>query len=183
MRIGLLCIAFASAMQLSSSAWGRVTQEDCSLYVAALQAHGVTPAGMMLLDSLTMGIPMFAFNAVSRMKRGDTALADSAAARLAELNKVRRPVPQCLVTAAKYQLIQDSALFARFAQGGPRWDCPTCRAFALVSQPLISESGRSALVFVGTATGKLAGNGKIYRFEKNDAGEWIKAAEVMIWIY
>jgi hypothetical protein len=180
MRIGLLSIACASAMQLSSSASERVPQEDCSLYVAALQAHGVTPAGMMLVDSLTMGIPMFAFNGVSRLKRGDTALADSAATRLGELNKVRKPVPQCLVTAAKYQLVKDSTLFARFARSGPGWDCPTCRAFALLSRPLISESGRSALIFVGTATGKLAGNGKIYRFEKNDAGEWIRAAEVMI---
>jgi hypothetical protein len=139
---------------------------------------------MLVVDTMRMGVPSFAFNAFTGMHSGDQTLADSAAPKLREMNKTPKPAPPCIATQGGYRFVQDSTLFNRFSRTGPRWtDWTGVKGFALISQPVFSADSSSALIFVGTATGRLAGNGMIYRFERDAvSGAWLKKSEVMIWV-
>jgi hypothetical protein len=158
-------------------------QTECALYAAALSASHARPDSMLVIDRLTMGIPVFALEGYVGVRSGDTLLADSGGRRLAQLNQPRKPLPKCITAELKYRTIDDSTVFARFGRNGEGWKGWTgVKGFAIVSEPVMSADSLTALIYVGTATGPLSGEGTIYRFRKDEHGVWIKEAEVNTWI-
>lgn len=82
-------------------------------------------------------------------------------------------------------MVSDSVLFSLFTSPNSRWKTfkeryPSAKQFALVSQPLVV--GDTAVIYIATAAGELAGGGTILRFVRDADGHWIKKAQADLWV-
>ena len=165
-------------------AWNSSAAQSCDLLVAALGSVGADSSNTILIDRTVIGVPEFAFMGWSSLPHGDTAFARRAEPELRKVNATRQAVPSCMVEKRGWTTVSDSVLFSLFTSPNNRWKTfkeryPSARQFALVSQPLVV--GDTAVIYVATASGELAGGGAILRFVRDAGGHWIKDAQAELW--
>jgi len=158
--------------------------QSCDLFVAALAVVGADSGNAILVDRTVIGVPGFAFNAYSGIRRGDTAVARVLAPRLDSLNHERRPIPSCLTAERHWRTASDSTLLTLF-RGPNGWDAFHQRfgqgtLFALISRPLVV--GDTATLIVAVASGKLSGMGVMLQYVRGADGRWVKRAEAQLWV-
>jgi len=163
----------------------RAAAQSCEVYTAALGSVGADSSNTVLIDRTVIGVPTFAFYGYASIRRGDTTFAKVAEPALRKLNATRQPLPACMVADHGWHTVSDSTLFAIFTSDGGRWKTfherySNAKAFALISQPMIV--GDTAIIYVGIASGDLAGQGVLLRFVRDATGHWIKNAEAQLWV-
>lgn len=158
--------------------------QSCDLLEAALASVGADSAKTILIDRTALGVPAFAFNAYSNIRRGDTALARVLMPRLDSLNRERRPLPECLTIERHWRAVPDTGLVTLLRKPDG-WTAFHQRygegtQFAVISQPLII--GDTATIVVAVASGKLSGRGMMLQLVRGPDGRWVKRAESQLWI-
>jgi hypothetical protein len=188
--VGVGSVLLALMAHRPAVAAASVPSEACDLYVAALQAVASDSGTVVVLDSTYAGIPRRVFHAYSGVARPPAAqgvdFPDSVRRAFAAVNTRRAPLAACLTAPARVELLASDSLAAMF-RGGDGWAAfrgryPTARGFLAVSQPLVATDSQSAVVYVVTASGWLAGSGRLVRFERDRTRRWVRRAEAFLWM-
>ena len=166
------------------------TQEptDCGIYGAALEIVSDS-SPVVVVDSTAVGIPMFAFNAVSTprsLAEQGWSLPDSVLQSLQTLNRHRLSLGECFGGVFGVQVVSDSVLRSLFSGGHQGWArfrarYEPAKRFVLVSRPL-TLSPTSVLVYVAYAADWLDGAGALVELERSADGHWVKKRVASLWV-
>jgi len=161
----------------------------CAIYAAAIEAARDT-ALVVVIDSTSAGVPMFAFNAYSGVPRSPAEqglpLTDSVFEAFQSLNHSRESLRACLAGLPGVRPVRDDSLIALFGRDHQGWTrfrarYSGARRFILVSQPLVLGDS-AVLIYVAHASDWLSGAGEILRLEGDSAGHWVRKAGAVLWI-
>jgi len=161
----------------------------CTIYAAGI-AFASDSSSVVVVDSTTTGVPMFAFNAYSSSPRTPAQqglpLPDSMLQALQTANEHRESLRGCLATIAGVEPVSDDTLMAIFGRDHKGWTrfrtrYQSIKRFVLVSRPLTLPDS-SVLLYVAYASDWLAGAGVILHLQRDAGGHWTRKAQALLWI-
>ena len=183
--LGALCLCASS----SATAPRQQASVRCAIYEAAIHAVNDSER-LVVIDSTSDGVPMFAFMAVSGSPHTPAQqglpLSDSLLQALHSANQSRESLTPCLVALRDVQPVSDDSLIALFGRDAKGWTrfrarYSGIRRFVLLSRPLML-SDSAALVYTASASDWLAGEGVVLRLERDSGGHWGRKASAVLWI-